>query len=104
MVRRTFLQLLSAALASPVIAPLLSWAEKQKLTNSAGNLTYGTDGLQEAKSTEQIRSIVRSEQKIKVLGTRHCFNSIADSRDNLLSIIPMYDVVAIDASGRTGGG
>ena len=101
MLKRTFLQLLSAALASPVVAPLCSWAEKKKLTNWAGNLTYGTDRLQEAASVEQIRSVVRAEQKVKVLGTRHCFNSIADSRDNLLSVIPMHEVVALDATERT---
>jgi xylitol oxidase len=100
-IKRTFLQLLSAAIASPVIAPLCSWAEKQKLTNWAGNLTYGTDRLHEAASIEQIRSVVRSEEKVKVLGTRHCFNSIADSRDNLLSVIPMHEVVALDAGART---
>ena len=101
MIKRTFLQLLSAAIASPVIAPLCAWAEKQKLTNWAGNITYGTDRLREAASIEQVRSVVRSEQKVKVLGTRHCFNSIADSRDNLLSVIPMHEVVALDAGART---
>jgi len=100
-IKRTFLQLLSAAIASPVMAPLCSWAEKQKLTNWAGNVTYGTDRLHEAASIQQIRSVVRSEEKVKVLGTRHCFNSIADSRDNLLSVIPMHEVVALDAGART---
>jgi len=99
--KRTFLQLLSAAIASPVIAPLCSWAENKKLTNWAGNLTYGTDRLQEAASVDQIRAAVRADQKVKVLGTRHCFNSIADSRDNLLSVIPMHEVVALDAAART---
>jgi xylitol oxidase len=33
---------------------------------------------------------------VKVLGTRHCFNSIADSRYNLLSLKPMHEVVALD--------
>ncbi len=71
--KRTFLNVVSAAIASPVIATLSAWAEKQKLTNWAGNLTYSTDRLQEAASVEQIRSLLRSEDKVKVLGTRHCF-------------------------------
>jgi len=92
---------LSAAIASPVIAPVSALLAKQKLTNWAGNLTYSTDRLQEATSIEQIRSVLKSQDRVKVLGTRHCFNSIADSRDNLLSLKPMHEVVALDASART---
>jgi xylitol oxidase len=38
---------------------------------------------------------------VKVLGTRHCFNSIADSRHHLLSLKPMHEVVSLDAGART---
>jgi xylitol oxidase len=99
--KRTLLRLLRAAIASPVIARLSVWADKQKLTNWAGNITYSTDRLQEAASVDQIRNILRSEDKVKVLGTRHCFNSIADSRQNLLSLKPMHEVVALDPDART---
>jgi len=74
---------------------------REKLTNWAGNLTYGTDHLFEAGSVSSAQEIVRSHDKIKVLGTRHCFNSIGDSHDNFLSLRPMRDVVAIDATART---
>ena len=99
--KRTLLRLLRAAIASPFIARLSAWADKQKLTNWAGNITYSTDRLQEAASVDQIRNILRSEDKVKVLGTRHCFNSIADSRQNLLSLKPMHEVVALDPDART---
>ena len=83
-------------------APFSVWAaEKQRLTNWAGNLTYSTDRVTEASSVEQVRTFVRSQQKLKVLGTRHCFNNIADSHDNLLSLKPMHEVVAIDEGERT---
>ena len=88
-------------MASPIIAPLCAWMAKQKLTNWAGNLSYSTDRLHEAASVEQVRSLLRSQDKVKVLGTRHCFNSIADSRHNLLSLKPMHEVVALDADART---
>ena len=99
--KRTFLNLLSAAITSPVLAPLSAWADRKKLTNWAGNLTYHTNRLREAASVDEIRSLLRSEDKVKVLGTRHCFNSIADSRQNLLSLKPMHAVVGIDRDART---
>jgi len=97
--KRTFMNLLSAAIASPSLAPLSAWA-KQKLTNWAGNITYSTDQLNEAASVGQIQSVLRSADKVKVLGTRHCFNSIADSRHRLLSLKAMHDV-ALDPGART---
>ncbi|PYT26505.1 MAG: FAD-binding protein [Acidobacteria bacterium] len=105
--KRTFLNLLSAAIARPLLAPFSAWAAKQKLskpqklTNWAGNLSYSTDNVHEAASVEQIRSVLRSREKVKVLGTCHCFNSIADSRHNLLSLKPMHEVVALDAGAST---
>ena len=99
--KRTFLKLLSATSTSPVIARLSAGPAQQKPVNWAGNLSYSTDRLQEAASVEQIRSLLRSQDRVKVLGTRHCFNSIADSRYNLLSLKPMHEVVALDPGART---
>jgi len=99
--KRTFLKLLSATFASGTITHVSAWMAKQKLTNWAGNLSYSTDRLREASSVEQIQLALRSEDKVKVLGTRHCFNSIADSRYNLLSLKPMHEVVALDPIART---
>jgi len=69
--------------------------------NWAGNLEYSTDRLFAAASVEQVREYVKKENKLKVLGTRHCFNNIADSRDGFLSLKPMDEVIAIDATART---
>ena len=57
--KRTFIRLFSAMIASPVISPLLARATKDKLTNWAGNLEYGTDRLYSANSLEQVRSYVK---------------------------------------------
>jgi len=101
MTKRAFLNLLSAVVASPIVAPLHAWMAKRRLTNWSGNVTYGTDRVHEATSVEQIRSLVRSEEKLKALGTQHSFNSIADNRYNLLSMKPWHEVVALDAAART---
>ena len=36
-----------------------------------------------------------------MLGTRHCFNGIADSTANFISLVPMDRVVALDTKART---
>jgi xylitol oxidase len=92
--------MLSTTFASPLVAPISAWMANQKLTNWAGNISYSTDRLREAASVEQVQSLVRAQDKVKVLGTRHCFNSIADSRYNLLSLKPMHEAVAIDPDAR----
>jgi len=99
--KRTFIKLFAALAASPVISPLLTWASKSKLTNWAGNLQYSTDRLYSADSLDQVRSYVRKQSKLKVLGTRHCFNNIADSTHSLLSLKSMDKVVALDAEAHT---
>jgi alditol oxidase len=103
--KRAFLKLSSAMLASPLISPLFAWgAEKMsgdKLKNWAGNLEYGTENLYFANSLEQARDFVKKQSKLKVLGTRHCFNNIADSKDDFLSLKSMDKVVALDPEART---
>ena len=74
---------------------------KERLTNWAGNLTYSTDRVSEVGSVEDVRNFVAAHDKFKVLGTRHCFNNIADSRDQLLSLRPLHEVVSIDDKART---
>jgi xylitol oxidase len=99
--KRTFIRLLSVMLASRVISPRLARATKDKLTNWAGNLEYGTDRLYSANSLEQVRSYVKKQNKLKVLGTRHCFNNIADSTDNFLSLKRIDDLVALEPEAYT---
>jgi alditol oxidase len=76
--KRTFIKLLSATLAGPALLRWLAWAGSDRLKNWAGNIEYSTDRLYDAKSLEQVRVYVKEQDKLKVLGTRHCFNNIAD--------------------------
>jgi xylitol oxidase len=50
---------------------------------------------------EDVRAFVAGHPRFKVLGTRHCFNAIADSTDQLLSLREMARVVALDPVART---
>lgn len=88
-------------LAAPVVSPLFDWAAEEKLRNWAGNLEYSTENLSSATSLDQARDFVKKRSKLKVLGTRHCFNNIADSKDALLSLRSMDKVVGLDPQAHT---
>ncbi len=98
--KRAFLKLAATGMTGQLVAPVASLLAKPNMTNWSGNITYSTEQLQEAGSLEQVVSSVRSHEKMKVLGTRHCFNTIADSRFDFLSLKPMHEVVSIDAPSR----
>jgi alditol oxidase len=98
--KRTFIKILAAIVASPA-GLRRAWARGEKLRNWAGNLEYSTERLYAATSLQQVRDYLKRENKLKVLGTRHCFNNIADSRDSFLSLKPMNEVIAIDPAART---
>jgi alditol oxidase len=99
--KRTFIKLCAAALATPAALRRLASAGGERLKNWAGNLEYSTERLYTATALEQVPDYVKKENKLKVLGTRHCFNNIADSRDGFLSLKPIDSVIAIDRTNHS---
>ena len=69
--------------------------------NWAGNYRYGTDRITSVTSVAQVQEFVRTHDRFKVLGTRHCFNGIADSADAFLSLRDMANVVELDRAAQT---
>jgi len=94
--KRTFLKLSSFMMAGSALSPLAGFAQNEKITNWAGNYTYGTSSVFHAGSLEEARGLIVKNQKLKVLGTRHCFNNIADSHHHFLSLAQLNRVVAMD--------
>jgi xylitol oxidase len=75
-------------------------------TNWAGNLTYHTDNLLTPKTVEETQQLVKTTPKLRALGSRHCFNTIADSTAAQISLTAL-DSMVIDADAKTvtvGGG
>jgi xylitol oxidase len=99
--KRTFIKLFAAALASAPVMRLRAWAGQEKLRNWAGNIEYSTNRVQTSTSLAQVQDYVKTQPKLKVLGTRHCFNDIADSKDGFLSLKPMDEVISLDPAKRT---
>jgi alditol oxidase len=102
MKKRTFLKLSSTLMAAPLLSPLAGWAQQGgRLKNWAGNLEYSTDNVFYPTSAEEIQQLVKKFSKVKALGTRHCFNTIADSKDNLISMRDMNKILSLDTKTNT---
>jgi xylitol oxidase len=76
-------------------------AQAAPLSNWAGNYQYGTTRVTSPTSLADVQAFVRKNARFKVLGTRHCFNGIADSTDQFLSLREMNKVVSLDRTART---
>src|SRR5258708_39707311 len=100
MKKRTFLKLSSTLVAGTVISPMTSWEQDEKLKNWAGNIEYSTGKLYSPASLEQVRELVKKYSHLKVLGTRHCFNRIADSTDHFISL-KQLDQMELDPLAHT---
>ena len=98
--KRTFLKLTAASLAGAFLGPARLWAQRKVLQNWAGNVQYSTDALDVPGSVPDVQQLVRKYTRVKVLGTRHCFNRIADSKDRLIALSNMTRVVGLDAQTR----
>ena len=104
--RRRFMAACAAALGASALSHPLRGAgssaqAEDTLTNWAGNYRYSTKSLYRATSVEDVRAFVRKHPRLKVLGSRHCFNGIADSVHQLLSLERLNRVVALDRAAGT---
>ena len=100
MEKRAFLKLSSALVIAPFCRSPSAWGQTSRLTNWAGNVTYSTPGVDHPASLDDVQMLVKKHDRLKVLGTRHCFNRIADSSDRLVALTGLNKVVALDAERR----
>jgi xylitol oxidase len=72
--------------------------------NWAGNYSYRAERLHRPSSLEQVREIVAAAPRVRVLGTRHSFNDIADSSELMTLAALPTDVVVDRAAGTVSFG
>ena len=101
--KRTFLKTTGTVVAGAFLAPLACRAPERERTNWAGNIRYSTDRLHVPDSVAALQDIVASNGRIRALGSRHCFNTIADSSHAHVSLELLNDVVALDGGSVTVG-
>ncbi|GAT74109.1 D-arabinono-1,4-lactone oxidase [Microbacterium hydrocarbonoxydans] len=63
--------------------------------NWAGNLAYRATSVEHPESVEEIRSLLAEPGPVRVLGSRHCFNDIADSAGRLVALDRMPAVIEV---------
>ncbi len=71
------------------------------LTNWAGNHAYVARALHEPGSVDELREIVRRGRSLRVLGSRHSFNDIADTTGELISLAHLPRVFELDRAAST---
>ena len=106
MTKRVFFKLAAGIVVTSSVARLFGQmpdrpASGNSLTNWAGNYRYGMDNAHPLSSVEEVQKFVKEHESLRVLGTRHSFNGIADSVQGLISLKPMDRVVKLDPKART---
>ena len=107
MKKRTFLKTSSKLLAGSLSLPTIACqSEKKKAeslvrTNWAGNLKYTTENFYEPNDIEALRKVVLSCDKLRTLGSKHCFNKIADSKSNQVSSLGFNQIIQFNAERST---
>src|SRR4051794_19709253 len=71
------------------------------LKNWAGNFTYGTNNISYPASMDELTEMINRSPKLKALGSRHCFNKIADSSHHLVSMKDFNRLIALDTAAKT---
>ncbi|MCD9873208.1 FAD-binding protein [Streptomyces guryensis] len=75
----------------------------ETVTNWAGNITYAAKELHRPHSLDALRSLVADSAKVRVLGSGHSFNEIAEPgpEGTLLSIAGLPPLIDVDTTART---
>lgn len=81
----------------------------ETVTNWAGNITFAARELHRPRSLDALRSLVAASGRVRVLGSGHSFNEIAEPGGDgvLLSLESLAGEVDVDTAARTvrvGGG
>lgn len=71
------------------------------MKNWAGNITFSAAKIERPKSLEAIQEIVQQSTKLRVVGSGHSFNTIADTTGTLVTLADMPRVTSNNAEAKT---
>jgi xylitol oxidase len=102
--KRTFLKTSTVLAGGALLSRLESCTpdvKQEHLKNWAGNLEFSTGNVYYPKTLKEVQELVKKYKKLRPLGSRHSFNTIADSAENLICSTSMNKVVSLDAAAST---
>jgi alditol oxidase len=70
-------------------------------TNWAGNYTYSAARWHQPDSLPELQDLVARTPKLRVVGTRHSFNALADTSADALSLERLPSEIALDPASQT---
>ncbi|MES2867319.1 MAG: FAD-binding protein, partial [Actinomycetota bacterium] len=65
--------------------------------NWAGNLAYRAAAVAHPASVDELRDAIGAGGPVRMLGTRHCFNDIADTAGTHIALDRMPTVIEVGA-------
>jgi len=71
------------------------------LTTWAGNYAYGAQTVHRPRTVEELQEVVARARHVRALGTRHCFNDVADGPEALVVLDEIPPDVVLDTDART---
>lgn len=102
--KRTFIKNSSLLVGTAIFHPILSCTPQkpvetitpERLKNWAENFEFSTANVHYPKTLTEVQNLVIKCDQLRVLGSRHSFNRIADSSENLISFQHLNKVIALD--------
>nr|WP_232830074.1 FAD-binding protein [Lewinella sp. IMCC34191] len=85
---------------SPQVLPGLV-EEPGARKNWAGNYTYHAEQLYRPETVEEVQELMVELGSLKALGSRHCFNNIADSPGSQISTSGLNKLLSVDEEAMT---
>ena len=70
-------------------------------TNWAGNIIFGAPGFHRPSTVPELQAVVARGRRIRVLGTGHSFNDLADSPGAQVSLAGLPPEVSVDSAAMT---
>ncbi|WP_407543187.1 FAD-binding protein (plasmid) [Deinococcus radiomollis] len=74
---------------------------KQREVNWGGNVTYQAARVQHPETLGELSRLVRHADRVRILGTRHTFNTLPDSTGDLISLRSFDQILSLDQEDRT---
>src|SRR5277367_1158947 len=97
--KREFLKASGAVVAGAMVTRIsrgqTGASSVEKRTNWAGNYTYQAQHLDVPANVDEVKKEILGHVRVKALGARHSFNSIADSKEEQISL-KKFDGMELD--------